>query len=506
MKKGNILLLATVFLLSVFILTPAARAIGTRIEVPEVGLSILIPENFYTAGRDGEISADVPPGFRDKLEELRNSEPESYLFAYSSNGLYRATMHVSGTRASDYTEMAGDEFVGEMELWGGAVWDTERLISIEPYRTGNALFIKSVIENQGEYSVEFRTAVGKQLYMLQFDTLGFSEAQRSLSEEDEAIACAMAESIVIMPIGQSSASASAPIPSAGYSEPAMPVPSAAMQEAAQSPGPAMPVRIDALSLTFELPDHFTCITREEDIAQVPDEWRELFSLMQPNMKETGVYYYAVRVGYRGKITQMAVTERNADINALQAFFDAGTNMLDSMTVRTDIYRKELDARMDTPVFVNDITFDKQQRFSGNYSWLFYRPQRNDLDFAFAYAGDGSVIAAVEATDMNAIVQSFHATTADGKSVPGPLSPTEYMKGRFYTVLAAVTAACVLAALLIVILRCRRDKSALREDRIDIEKNMAVIQRLRRLRTENILTSSEYTEKKKEILSRIQFWE
>lgn len=501
MRKKVFCLIATVCFLGVFAPCGIACAQPSRIEVPDIGFSVAFPDNFYAAAKDNTTDATVPPGLVDTIADLRSNNQASFLWAVNTDKTLYLTAAEVQTVIKDYRAGNEAQIKKDMEMSKTAIPTTSALLKIEMYQTEASIYIKRIIRYQGEYWIKYETVENGYDYFLNFQTKGYGGRDKQLTSQDEASTDAVVDSIVLKhpqdtvtpspSQAKAQAQATALLPAASANSTATPVPNTTVEISG----------MQLNSFNFLVPASFTGITRSDDILST-GRWKDLFAEMQPKMEAAGVYYYALRTDNKYAVpSQMAVCASGADPNALQTFFDEGLQKLYAITGAKPRTIQD-PGEQNTKYYDNNVTFNKNYRFTGQYSWVLYTPERSDVPFAFAYAPGNQYVTALESSDLEKMIKSFHAQLKSGENIPGNISASDYVMMPYYILIGSITGGCILTAILLVVLRYRADKKAIRQGAQYSQK--ALLKRLRVLLDENILTNEEYNAKREEIKNRYPY--
>ncbi len=440
--------------------------------LPEIGFSMNIPIDYYTMQKGQHIPDSVSDDMHSSLNLLqRNMTEYDYAAGLKNDGSVRFKIACDLSVKKDYADMSESEFDHIIEGLQTMVTHDQTVDGVKKVKTKSLLFAQRIYHGPDEFYIEYYTVTGGQEYYIIFSGTG-SQPSRSVTQEINS----MINSVIISPFAAPDAAASSSLPSAASS---------------------YLVEINEPPLSFALPGSFTGMKSTDDLRQIQGQWRELFELIKPKMSNAGIYYYAVKTDESGRVKQMAVTARDIDTSTLQQLFDMGMAEIDKLLGRSvNKGKNTTQYPLNDKLFVNDVVFTKQYIGADDYSWLFYQPTRGDVPFAFAYAGDGFVVTAADEIDMNKIIENFKGKTTRGTDIPGSISATDIAMQQFNTTVLIIMLCVLIVSWTVVLLLYHRNSKIAQHKNID-----SWIDRLNRLRVQNVLSDEEFERKKHDLMRR-----
>lgn len=445
---------------------------GGVFSLPEIGFSMSIPIGYYTLQRSQHIPDGVSDDMRSSLNLLqRNMTEYDYAVGLKNDSSVRFKIACDLSVKKDYADMSESEFDHIINGLQTMVAHDRTVDSVKKVQTKSLLFAQRIYHSPDEFYIEYYTVTGGQEYYMIFFGTG-SQPSRSITQEINS----MIDSVIISPFTAPDAAVSSSLPSAASS---------------------YLVEINEPPLSFTLPDSFIGIKSTDGLRQIQGQWRELFEMIQPKMSNAGIYYYAVKTDESGRVKQMAVTARDIDTSTLQQVFDTGMAEIDKLLGRSvNKGKNTVQYPLNDKLYVNDVVFAKQYISADNYSWLLYQPTRGDVPFAFAYAGDGFVVTAADEIDMNKIIENFKGKTTRGTDIPGSISATDIAMQQFNTTVLIIVLCALIVIWAVVLLLYHRNSKIAQHQNVD-----SWIDRLNRLRMQNVLSDEEFERIKHDLMKR-----
>lgn len=359
-----------------------------RVELPAIGMSMSIPEDYDFVAKDQKISDSIPEERRKYLlEDQKNMLDSDYAIALKADETVKLKISYKfNSGKKDFSKMTDEEF-DELFKKLGVGFHEIKFVSIKKYTQSDLVFAKRILNGANTYYIDCYTVVGGNEYWI-----WFTVTADNLSDADNADLKTMVDCVILSPPDK---------------EPEKSLEDVLTPEGYGAPGASKPVEIKEFSLSFSMPASFTGIYRDDDLEEIPGQWQEFYKNMQLKMKDAGVYYYALRSDGKKLVKQMAVIGRDADLNAVQTFLDAGKSGLDKLLSRDNNRRSQKSETLADKVYVSDVVFEKKDHCADTYDWVEYVSDRSDLAFAFVYASDRFSLTASDESDMNRLIQSFH---------------------------------------------------------------------------------------------------